>query len=140
MGQRLVSYEDTSKFTNEEDLDILKRDYYRSLIRYWLLNKKIGEECHEERLDVLYFFQQECNDCDDQAIVLDYYKQQLKSDVLIFTLNADVRDPFIIALETFYNVTSFPSVIVDGEKLEGFQPRENLHEVFCLNHPELSVC
>lgn len=140
LGQRLLSYEETSKFTDEGDLDSLKQDYYRSLIRYWLLNKKVEEACSERTLSVIFFFVPDCPSCDDQSVVLDYYKTTLGEDILIFTLNAAVDDPFIQTLAKNFEVSRYPTLIVDDTKYEGFQSRETFRAVICEKQPGLETC
>lgn len=140
LGQKLVSYEETSKFRDDTELTDIKKAYYRSLIRYWLLNRKVEEACGERTLNVIFFFVARCPACDDQATVLDYYKSVLRDDILIFTLNADVKDPFIETLRKFYSIESYPSLVVDGIKRENFRSKEDLKREFCGSHPSLNVC
>lgn len=141
LGSRLTSYDESSKFKDELDLEELKKNYYHSLIRYWLLSRKMKESCGMEKfITVLYFFNKDCKKCSDQGFLLSYYKRQLEEKLLVFTLDADFKDPFIQALEDFYKIDRFPSIVVEGEKYESFKNMKELKEIFCEKQSDLDIC
>ncbi|MFB6088793.1 MAG: hypothetical protein ABEK36_03385 [Candidatus Aenigmatarchaeota archaeon] len=141
LGNRLTSYDEGAKFKNQENLQELKRNYYHSLIRYWLLSRKMKESCGTEKfITVLYFFNEDCDKCSDQGFLLSYYKRQLDEKLLVFTLDADFEDPFIKALLDYNNIEEYPSLVVEGQTYKGFKNKDELEEIFCEKESGLEIC
>lgn len=141
LGSKLTSHEERAKFESQESLRELKRNYYHSLIRYWLLSRKMKNKCGSgDFVTVLYFFDEDCDRCSDQGFLLSYFKKQLEQKLLVFTLDASFGDPYIQTLEEYYNVTEFPSLVVGGETMGGFKNKTELRNKFCSKEPSLKIC
>jgi len=131
LGSKLTSYttgEDIRDYTNYHEMKI---EYSRTLISYWLLAEKMKESCNLDKSTVLYMFSDDCPECDNQGFVLTYLKDKYKENLLIFALNGGLDEPALKTLKTFYNITSYPSIVIDGELYEGFTSRETLEETVC---------
>jgi hypothetical protein len=137
MAYTVKNYEQIgAKLANKELEDYtqyenLLRDYYVASINYWLLAKKLEQSCGQKYKTILFFISKSCdqyipNPCDDQAFVLTYLKQQMGEELLIFTINSDIQEPAIQALVNYYNITEYPSIVVDEKIYTGFQNLETL--------------
>jgi len=119
------------------DFQRVLAEYYKTSINYWLMAEKVRDSCKAKFVTILFFISKSCekytpNPCDDQAWVLTYLKQKFDGDLLIFTISADVDEPSIQALKTYYNFTEFPSLVINGKKtFSGFLPLENLSAILC---------
>lgn len=132
-ANKLETYVKDSKI-NDNSFILLKRSYTIEQLKYWLLSKQARESCNEDVVRVLYFFStdQECPDCEKQAFVLDYLKKAYGQKLLIFSLDANFeQEPMIQILKQQYHITSYPTLIVEYQKLEGFSSREDLQPILC---------
>lgn len=130
IGGKLANKE-LEQYSNYE---MLLKDYYISSINYWLMAKKLEQLCGPVHKTVLFFISKSCdpmipNPCDDQAFVLSYMKQQIGDELLVFTISADIQEPAIKALINYYNITEYPSIVVDENVYSGFQNLERLKDI-----------
>jgi thiol-disulfide isomerase/thioredoxin len=130
---RLETYAKDSRINDASFID-LKRDYTIEQLRYWLLSKQARDVCKEDLVRVLYFFSTdtECPDCANQAFVLDYLKHKYGDKVLIFSIDANFeQEPMISILKQQYNISKYPTLIVENQKIDGFSSREDLETNLC---------
>jgi len=128
---RLEEYLQDSSSRREEFL-LLKREYTLSQLNYWLLSSRTKKLCETDYVIALYFHSKACGRCNDQGFILTYLKKVFGERVLIFALDSDFElEPMVGILKDSYNVTETPTIIVGGEKLEGFQGKDELLEVVC---------
>ena len=130
---RLENFDESAKI-NKQDFDLLKREYTLAQIRYWLLAKKTKELCGDDIVTILYFFsdEEECSQCDNQAFVLTYLKKRFKEKLLIFSFDSKFTDePLISILKTTYDISTFPTIIIEGNKYEGITKTEEVLEEIC---------
>ena len=83
----------------------------------------------EDFVSVLYFFSENCGTCDDQSFVLTHLKNKLKEKFLVFTLDADFDEPVINILKKYYNIEKYPTLILEGNKLEGLQSKDDILDI-----------
>lgn len=118
-----TSLDEYTKYTEASVLGLdaqktLYRKYLLSNIRYWRLSDIYKKQCSWNVTSVLYFFDKSCQQkCDSMSTRLDYLKRKYGETLLIFPINLQFAadDPVALTLMRLYNVTSFPSVIIDGE-------------------------
>ncbi len=104
----------------------MKKEYSRMLLGYWLLANKFKGACDSNVSTVVYFYARECDTCGDQGFVLTYLKMKYKEGILIFALDADLDEPGIQTIKQYYNVTVYPTLVVNGDVHAGFQNTEAL--------------
>ena len=136
VGTRLEQYLQGSLTGEDVDFNKLSESYARVLTSYWLLATKFQQACETNVTTVVFFVSKACNElspnpCDDQGFVLSYFKGVFKDDLLVFTLRADLSEPSIHVLRDYYNVTEYPTIVVNGEKHEGFVPKAELEAILC---------
>ena len=135
---RLETYNQDSTI-NKVDFEMLRREYIIAQLRYWLFAKQTKNLCGQDVVTILYFFsdQETCPDCDEQAFVLTYLKKRLGDKLLNFALDEQYLDePMIEILKESFVVSSFPSLVVEGEIVEGFTNVDDLLPLICEHFTE----
>ncbi len=130
---KLESFDEDSSL-NRHDFDLLKREYVLAQIRFWLLEKKKKELCGTESVSVLYFFtdSKTCPKCDEQSFILTYLKKRFKDKLLIFSFDSKLEgEPMINLLKSTYEIYTYPTLIIDGDKHEGFTTKYELLKIIC---------
>ncbi|VVB75265.1 Uncharacterised protein [Candidatus Tiddalikarchaeum anstoanum] len=121
LGERLDIFERSNQI-NEEGYLTLKEDYTRVLIKDWLTLEDIKKSCEANYSTILYFYSNtRCFQCENQAYVLNYYKNMLKSNVLIFAIDSDMNISIVKMLVYNYGINTYPSLVVDGVLNTGYQ-------------------
>ena len=131
--ERLEQYEKESA-TQLEAFRILKREYTLAELRYWLLVRETQDICHRDAVTVLYFYSddQDCPACRTEGFILTYLKKLFKDRLLVFSLDAElVEEPLVNLLLQSYNVTSYPSIVVNDQLYEGFQDKDDVTAYVC---------
>ncbi|MEM4282187.1 MAG: hypothetical protein QXU88_02790 [Candidatus Woesearchaeota archaeon] len=131
-GARLEGYAVNSKI-NDEAFNRLKREYVLEELRYWLLAKQAKELCEDKFITMLYFYSDDehCPRCGDQEFVLNYLKKAFEQKLLIFSLDERLNEPMILILKKQYNLTTFPTLIVEEKKYAGFTSKDILLKELC---------
>ncbi|HLC20161.1 MAG TPA: hypothetical protein VJK72_04535 [Candidatus Nanoarchaeia archaeon] len=124
---------------NVREFDLLRREYVLSQVNYWLLYSRAKDLCELPAATVLYFFSDEenCADCEEQAIVLTWLKHTLGSNILTFVFDGEFdQEPIIPLLKGVYGIDEYPSIVVDGKVFTGFTSRKKILTQIC---PQLNV-
>ncbi len=124
---------------NKNEFDILKNEYILAQIRYWLLGERTRKLCGTDIVNILYFFsdEKECPDCDKQAFVLTYLKKKFKDKLLIFSFDSKFEpEPMIPLLMSTYNVTKYPTIVIEGKPRSGFKDKDTILREICSYYKE----
>lgn len=139
----VISFEEESKTISTRQ-NIIMRRYILDNLRYYLLATQSKQRCDLDIVPILYFYSKNCTSCPDQGTILTYYKQIFGEKVLVFPINGDLRsdETMVRIMEGQYNVTTYPTIIIDQQKYEGVVSREKLGKIICssLKQPEAEVC
>lgn len=138
LGQKIESYSNDVNF-NEKEFDQQKREYVLAQIRYWLLAGKSKSICSTEAVSVLYFYsnEEECFECSTQSKVLTHLKGKFKDKLLVFSIDSSfVQEPLVPILRETYNITKFPSLVVDNNVHYGLVEEEELSKELCSMYTE----
>ena len=131
--ERLEQYEKEST-TQLIAFRTLKREYTLAELRYWLLVRDTQDICHRDAITVVYFYTDDknCPECRTEGFILTYLKKLFKDRLLVFSLDAELtEEPLVNLLIQSYNVTTYPSIIVNDELLEGFQNKDQVLQAVC---------
>jgi hypothetical protein len=126
IGTRLESYGKEGEIQDYTDYMNTKREYSRLLIGYWLLANKLKKSCKLEANTIVYFYSKDCARCDDQAFILTYFKKTLGEKILVFALDGELDEPSIQVIKQNFNVTSYPSLIIDGTSVNGYMSKDDI--------------
>ncbi len=139
---KLVSYSEGTQ-TNEFEFDILKREYMIDQIQYWLFSKRVNQLCKNGSASILYFYStiEKCPDCQQQEFVLTYLKKRLGDKLLNFGIDSEyTQEPMINLLKVNYGVTTFPTLIIEGKKVDGFASKEQILSEICKKLKDSEDC
>ncbi len=122
---------------NKKEFDILKNEYLLAQIRYWLLAEKTKELCGTDIVTILYFFsdEKECPDCERQAFILTYLKKKFTDKLLIFSFDSKFElEPMVPLLKRTYNVTEYPTIVIEGKSKSKFQDKDTILGEMCRHY------
>ncbi|MBI2140854.1 hypothetical protein HYU16_00355 [Candidatus Woesearchaeota archaeon] len=131
--ERMEGYKVSASF-NQAEFNELARTYVLDNLRYWLFSKRTKELCDLDFVSVLYFYSDEkCGICPDQGVILSYYKKLLGDRLLVFPINTDLEasEAAIEMLKRRYNVTTYPTIIVEDSRYEGVVSKSGLMPIVC---------
>ncbi len=124
---------------NKNEFDILKNEYMLAQIRYWLLAERTRNLCGTDIATILYFFsdEKECPDCDKQAFILTYLKKKFKDKLLVFSFDSKFEsEPMIPLLKNTYNITKYPTIVIEGKPRNGFVSKDSILKEICDHYKE----
>jgi len=139
---KLESYYDGAA-VNKQEFDIIRREYTIAQFNYWLFAKKYKELCDAEIVTILFFYDDEevCNKCNDQGFVLSYLKNIFEDDLLNFAIYGRYdAEPMVSILKNTYEVTQYPSLVIEDEKYEGFLDQDEVRTLICSNIQSHEKC
>ena len=119
---------------NKNEYKALLRKFTIDNLNYWLFAEKSKKSCDMDAVSVLYFFSRNnCNICPNQGIILSYFKGIFDEDLLIFPIDADLKEeePIISLLEAVYDVGSYPTLIIDERPYRRIVPKDELGKIIC---------
>lgn len=120
LGSRLDILESSRGRTDATVLR-LKKEYMVQQARDYLLVQRINAYCGTRIPTVLFFYTNaECPDCTKQGLVGPVLKKQ-KPEVMIYAFDADLMAPIVDALMKVNGVNGYPSLVVNGKTLSGYQ-------------------
>jgi hypothetical protein len=129
---KLESYYDSASVKKEE-FEFIRREYTLAQFNYWMFAKRYKDLCHANLTTVLFFYESKCDRCDDQGFVLSYLKNIFKERLLNFAINGgDSTEPMVEIIKSTYDVHTYPTLVIDGEKTEGFVSRDILLQKICI--------
>src|SRR3989344_1598879 len=137
----VISYEE-KKTGNDAKKITVERRYLLDNLRYWLLAKESKQKCNMDIVPVIYFYRQECESCSGQGTILTYYKNLLEDQLLVFPVNLDLveREPMAKIIQSQYNVTQFPTLIIDNTKYEEVVDKDQMKDIICSSLHEAPQC
>ena len=119
---------------NAKDFALLKQDYLINQLRYWLLAKKTNALCNNRVTMILYFYSTDakCPDCAKQAFILTYLKKRFGDSLLNFAIDSEFKtEPMVEMLLAAYNVTTYPTLVINDKPLYGLTENENVLKEIC---------
>lgn len=126
LRQEVAAYESSSKVENR-DYELVKKRYMNLVIQNLIEVRQMEQRCGDNRVNIVYMYtKDDCDRCDDQGTILTYYRRNYQDDVLVHPLDTDLEMKSIEFMENFYNITEYPSLIIEGEVYQGFQNKEEL--------------
>lgn len=129
---QMLDYE-KSKNVNSTNYLFLKRQYLLSNLKYWLLSEEFKKTCSGDSVTVLYFFSNDCKIClESQGVILSNLKQAFEDKLLVFAIDSDfTEEPMVALLKNKYNVTKYPTLIINDHKVDQFLTRNELLNKIC---------
>ena len=137
----VIAYEEENSASDGQKIFVQRR-YILDNLRYWLLARESKQQCDLAIVPILYFYTKDCPSCPNQGTVLTYYKKIFGEQVLVFPINLDLREeePMVEIVMNQFNITKYPTIIVDNKKYEGVVKKEQLKKIICNSLPDAPQC
>lgn len=131
LGERL-SYSEKELGSNNQTFINLKKQYSLLEIKDYLLVKKL-KDCENRPTAILYFYKNDCQECDKQGYVLTYLRQ--KYPILrVYSFDYDLDLSALKTLADIYNIKdTFPSIVIKNKTYSGFKSIDDINTIL----PEL---
>lgn len=110
----------------------LKRKYILANLRYWLLAQVSKESCENDIITIFYFYTPECKNCHNQGFALTHLKQIFSDRLLIYPIDSSFdKEPMITILNAKYNITQYPTLIIEKDIHPGFMSKDDILKNIC---------
>ncbi|MBN4049026.1 hypothetical protein JYT91_00245 [archaeon AH-315-M20] len=133
--------EATEKFITDPFYLNQKKKFNRNEVIYYSMLQNMKQWCEFNQTTILYFYKkkEDCPDCDAQAFVLTDLNKEVDPEVAIFSFDSDLQLPSINTLELFYNITSYPCMVVENYTYCGLHNKNDLIDIIC-DRKNISLC
>lgn len=129
--EQIEGYEENSNL-RKDDVNFLKRRYLLDNLRYWLLARETKKLCGLNIVSVLYFYIDDCKECPAQGVLLSHYKRVYGDRLLVFPIDSSIEDePMLSILQGQFNISAYPTIIIENYKVEGRTSKEELGDLLC---------
>ena len=131
----------TEKFITDPFYIKQKKKFNRNEVVYYSMLQNMKQWCEFNQTTILYFYKKKefCPDCDAQAFVLTDLNKQIDPEVAIFSFDSDLDLPSVNTLETFYNISKYPCIVIEGNTYCGLHNKNELIDTIC-EHKNISLC
>jgi len=123
----VAAYEDSNKIDSRRYTTVKKR-YMNLLLQNLVQIRNYDDACNREVVDIVYFYNDNCDSCTDQATVLTEIRQQYGKDVVVYPLDTELDMQPINFLLNYYDVEEYPTLVINGEVKQGFQSIDSLEQ------------
>jgi thiol-disulfide isomerase/thioredoxin len=141
-GVKIDKYREvTEKFVTDPFYIDQKRKFNRNEIIYLSMLKEMKDWCEFNQTIILYFYKkkEDCPDCDAQSFVLTNLNKEIDDEIAIFSFDSDLQLPSVKTLELFYNITSYPCLVIEYSTYCGLHNRNSLVDLLC-EYKDISLC
>jgi len=129
IGQKLTDIENSGGMNYK-----LKTEYMTLEYRNYLINEIIKNRCNESTNTILYFYSNkpdECKTCEKEGYILSDVRSELIKNnqsikIYSFDMNNDIDSRIINILKDKYNITVYPTLIINDKKIPGFETENTL--------------
>jgi hypothetical protein len=133
IGYKLTYLEDEKGVYDAE----LKKKYFIVEAESYLLSQKVRSLCGDDSVLLINFYSNaDCERCRDQGVEILKARDALSSsgiDVKLFSFDGEIGSPVAEAFAMQYNVTSYPSVVINGRTYGGFKGSDDLQAYIKVN-------
>jgi hypothetical protein len=133
LGTKLDNYRKvTEEYLNDPFYLEQKAKFNRREMLYYLLLKDLKARCGLDSPTVLYFYKKKesCLDCDAMSFVLTNVKQDAKG-LSVFSFDSDLGVSSVRTLEKYYNITSYPCLVIEESTHCGLLNRDEFISTVC---------
>lgn len=132
LGERLAFMESQLGTDNAQVIGLKK--YYSLLqIKDYLLGLELSQKCDFKPIYILYFYKNECTDCEKQGYVLTALREKYP-ELRVYSFDTELDLSAIATLKTLYKVSdTLPVVVINEKPYTGFQSIETVEKLI----PEL---
>ena len=104
------------------------REYYSLLeIKHYLFMKDIKEKCGKD-YDLILYFYEECDMCQDQGFILKYFKDKY-TNVFVYSFDFYSTNEAVKSIKRIYNITGVPGTVINGVTYNEELTREDIEKI-----------
>jgi len=127
LGYELSFLEEKRKLDAPE----LKKEYFLLEAQSYFLSKKLKDLCEDDSILLLYFYSNKnCSECGQQGADILAARDSTGVNVRIYSFDGEIGSPIAEAFMQQFNVTGYPSVVIDGELHSRYMSEEELASEF----------
>lgn len=133
-GRRLAFMEEQLGVENK-NVKQLKKFYSLLQIKDYLLTLNLSEKCDLDSNTILYFYSNDCEDCNRQGYILTELREK-HHGLRIYSFDYNLDTPALNTLISVYGVIDeLPVLVINEEVYSGFKTIEDIKEIL----PELKL-
>ncbi len=127
---------------NSAEYHTIGRRYMLDNLNYWLFARKSKQVCGLDVVDILYFYNDDCSVCPNQGVILTYFKNVFGDKLLVFPIDMGLAsdEPVLDILASRFNVSVYPTLVIEDQKFEGIVERGKLQNIICGYFKNESSC
>jgi hypothetical protein len=127
LGKKLVHAEEIQGGDNKHVLELKK--YYSLLeVKDYLLSQEVAQKCDIQIESIIYFYENDCNDCEKQGYVLTELKRKYPW-LRIYSFDKNLDFSIVKTFSALYELDDkTPIIVIDGETYSGFKSVEEIEE------------
>ena len=131
----------TEQFVDDPFYIDQKRKFNRNEVVYLSMLENMKHVCDFNQTIILYFYKkkEDCKDCDAQAFVLTDLNKEIDEEIAIFSFDLNLELPSLKTLQVFYNITSYPCIVVENSTYCGLLDKNQIEDILC-DYREHSIC
>jgi hypothetical protein len=123
LGYELSFLEEQRKIDAPE----LKKEYFILEAQSYFLSKRLKDLCEDESILLLYFYSnQNCSDCTQQGVDILSARDRVSKNVRIYSFDGELGSPVAEAFMQQFNITEYPSVVIDNKVYGGYVTEDEL--------------
>lgn len=128
-----LDYLEKRKGKLDPEVMALKSDYSSMQMRNYLIQQKMDSKCGKSNNVILYFYSNEnYSSATDEGLQIAQVDREF--NVYTYHFDVNVQNPVVDALKESYGVVVTPTLIVNGNKLEGFKTAGELRAILSSQH------
>lgn len=125
LAQKLT-YTEENLGKNSSDLIRLKTYYTLLQIKDYLLMKKISVKCNTKPVFILYFYSNDCTECEQQGYVLTYLREQYPN-LRIYSFDYNMDNPALRTMISLFKVkNTLPAIVINDKVYNGFIDKDKI--------------
>ena len=93
-------------------------------------------------MTILYFYRNDCDICPNQGVILTYFKNVFGDKLLVFPIDGGLSsdESAVDIIQSRFNITSYPTLIVEEQKFEGVIEKDALRTIICHHFHNETSC
>ena len=112
---------------DNEKVVALKQYYTLLQIKDYLLTKELYNRCGTHIASILYLYQDVCQDCVKQSIILDDLAKKYP-EIRVYWIDKDIETPALDTLVSILNIQKTPSIVIKDKAYSDFQTTEQIEK------------
>ncbi len=128
VGYRLSYLEDVKQVPDDE----LKKQYFMLEAESYLLSEKVKSLCGSDSVLLINFYSnKDCPTCKAQGTEVLKARDALGpgTDIKLFSFDGDLGSPVASAMMGRFNVTTYPTIVINGKAYPGYADSEQLQRL-----------